>query len=536
MRWVAPPEKDAGTDTLEKQLWDAADQLRANSGLSAAQYSQPVLGLIFLRFAEARFSVRRAALESQAKSSRRGSRLDDASSYHAEGVLYLEPAARFDHLLKLPEGAAIGEAVNAAMRSIERDNPQLAGVLPKTYEIFTSTLLKELLKKVSEIPAALDYDAFGRIYEYFLGEFARTEGQKGGEFYTPSSIVRLLVEVIEPFHGRILDPACGSGGMFVQSARFVAEHKKNPESELSIHGQEKTEETTKLCRMNLAIHGLEGDIRQANSYYADLQDATGKFDFVLANPPFNVNAIDKERLEGDVGPGHRFPFGLPRADNGNYIWIELFYSALNERGRAGFVMANSAADARSSEMEVRRQLIQARAVDVVVAVGTNMFYTVTLPCTLWFIDRGKTGTLRADDVLFIDARYIYRQVDRAHRDWTEGQLVFLANIVRLYRGQTTGFPSGAEAGRAKLEECFGSEPNYADVPGLCRRVPISEVEANGWSLNPGRYVGVGPGEEVSDEDFKERLGTQAEEFVTLSAAAKALEEKIARSVAEILLT
>ena len=205
MRWVAPPEKDEGTDTLEKRLWDAADQLRANSGLSAAQYSQPVLGLIFLRFAEARFSARRAALESQAKSSRRGSRLDDASAYHAEGVLYLEAAARFDHLLKLPEGAAVGEAVNAAMRAIERDNPQLAGVLPKTYEIFTSTLLKELLKKVSEIPATLGYDAFGRIYEYFLGEFARTEGQKGGEFYTPSSIVRLMVEIMEPFHGRILD-------------------------------------------------------------------------------------------------------------------------------------------------------------------------------------------------------------------------------------------------------------------------------------------------------------------------------------------
>jgi type I restriction enzyme M protein len=393
MRWVAPPEKDAGTDTLERHLWDAADQLRANSGLSAAQYSQPVLGLIFLRFAEARFSVRRAALEKQGAGSRRGSRFDDASAYHAEAVLYLEPAARFEHLLKLPEGAAVGEAVNAAMRAIERDNPQLAGVLPKTYEIFTSTLLKELLKKVSEIPATLDYDAFGRIYEYFLGEFARTEGQKGGEFYTPSSIVRLLVEVIEPFHGRILDPACGSGGMFVQSARFVAEHKKNPASELSIHGQEKTADTTKLCRMNLAVHGLEGDIRQANSYYEDLHSATGAFDFVLANPPFNVNAIDKERLEGDVGKDRRFPFGLPRADNGNYIWIELFFSALNERGRAGFVMANSASDARATEMEIRRQLLEAGAVDVIVAVGSNMFYTVTLPCTLWFLDRAKHGTL-----------------------------------------------------------------------------------------------------------------------------------------------
>ena len=404
MRWVAPPEKDQGTETLESRLWAAADQLRANSGLSAAQYSQPVLGLIFLRFAEARFSAHRETLESQAKGSRRGSRIDDASAYHAEGVLYLEPAARFEHLLGLPEGAAVGDAVNAAMRAIERDNPQLAGALPKTYEIFTSTLLKELLKKVSEIPAALDYDAFGRIYEYFLGEFARTEGQKGGEFYTPSSIVRLLVEVIEPFHGRILDPACGSGGMFVQSARFIAEHKKNPSAELSIHGQEKTSDTVKLCRMNLAVHGLEGDIRQANSYYEDLHLAKGSFDFVLANPPFNVNAIDKERLEGDVGAGRRFPFGLPKVDNGNYVWIQLFCSALNGTGRAGFVMANSAADARSSEMEIRRQLIEAQAVDVVVAVGTNMFYTVTLPCMLWFLDRSKAGTARADKTLFLDAR------------------------------------------------------------------------------------------------------------------------------------
>src|SRR3954463_2689148 len=372
MHWIAPSERDTANNTLEKRLWAAADQLRANSGLSAAQYSQPVLGLIFLRFAEARFSLRRAALESQAKSSRRGSRLDDASAYHAEGVLYLEAAARFEHLLALPEGAAVGEAVNAAMRAIERDNPQLAGALPKTYEIFTSTLLKELLKKVSEIPAALDYDAFGRIYEYFLGEFARTEGQKGGEFYTPASLVRLLAEIIEPFHGRILDPACGSGGMFVQSARFVAEYQKNPAAELAICGVEKTDETGRLCRLNLAVHGLEGDIKHGgniNSYYDDPHTATGSFDFVLANPPFNVNAVDKERLKDVVGAGRRFPLGLPRTDNANFLWIQLFHSSLNANGRAGFVMANSASDARSSEQELRQKLIETKAVDVMVAVG-----------------------------------------------------------------------------------------------------------------------------------------------------------------------
>jgi type I restriction enzyme M protein len=269
MHWIAPSEKNLANDALEKRLWDAADQFRANSGLTAAQYSAPVLGLIFLRFAETRFAKRRTELSPATAgnsspdkgrpggvkgSSRRASRADEPAAYHAEGVIFLPQAARFEHLLNLPEGANVGQTINDAMAEIEKHNPQLAGVLPRTYQIFTSTLLKELLKKVSEIPVSLDYDAFGRIYEYFLGQFARTEGQKGGEFYTPSSIVRLLVEVIEPFHGRILDPACGSGGMFVQSARFVSEHQKNAADELFIHGVEKTDDTGRLARMNLAIH------------------------------------------------------------------------------------------------------------------------------------------------------------------------------------------------------------------------------------------------------------------------------------------
>src|SRR3989441_2177932 len=538
MRWVAPTERDDANHALEKRLWDAADQFRANSGLKAGQYSTPVLGLIFLRFAEARFAKRRAELEKAGASPRRGiSRIDDPKAYMAEGVLYLTPSARFDYLLQRPEGSNVGRAVNEAMADIEKHNPQLAGVLPRNYQIFNGTLLKEVLKKVSEIPVSLDYDAFGRIYEYFLGEFARTEGQKGGEFYTPAPIVRLMVEILEPFHGRILDPACGSGGMFVQSARFVAEHQKNPADELSIHGIEKTDETGRLCRLNLAVHGLEGDIRHGgnvNSYYDDPHDATGRFDFALANPPFNVNAVDKERLKDSVGPGRRFPFGLPRTDNANYLWIQLFYSSLNDKGRAAFVMANSASDARASELEIRKQLIQSRAVDAVVAVGPNMFYTVTLPCTLWFLDRGKQRTPRADSVLFLDARHIYRQIDRAHRDWTEAQIGFLANVVRLYRGENPDFTFGGDEAEAKLKEVFGKKLNFSDVPGLCKAATIKEIEAQGWSLNPGRYVGVAPGEEISDEDFNQQLETLNEELEALNAQARELEQTIARNVADIL--
>jgi type I restriction enzyme M protein len=537
MQWIAPSEKDAANETLEKRLWAAADQFRANSGLKSQEYSAPVLGLIFLRFAEVRFAAQRAKLERVSSSSRRGSRLDEPAAYQAEGILYLPAEARFDYLLNLPEAQNIGAKINAAMREIEKQNTQLAGVLPKTYNLFTSTLLKELLKKVSEIPASLDYDAFGRIYEYFLGEFAMSEGQGGGEFYTPVSIVRLLTEIIEPYHGKILDPACGSGGMFVSSARFVAEHKKNPAAELSIHGIEKTDETGRLCRLNLAVHGLEGDIKhggQVNSYYDDPHAAVGAFDFVLANPPFNVNAVDKERLKDSVGPKRRFPFGIPKSDNANYLWIQLFYSALKVKGRAGFVMANSASDARSSEQDLRKQLVEARVVDVMVAVGPNMFYTVTLPCALWFLDRGKPKSGRAESVLFIDARHIYRQIDRAHREWTSPQIGFIANLVRLYRGEQVDLTLGGEGAEAKLGEIFGKKPSYLDVPGLCKAATVKEIEAQGWSLNPGRYVGVAPGEEISDEDFKEKLGILNEELETLNVVARKLETVIASNVAGFL--
>ena len=290
---------------------------------------------------------------------------------------------------------------------------------------------------MAQIPMDIEGDAFGKVYEYFLGNFAMAEGQRGGEFFTPTSLVKLIVEIIEPFQGRILDPACGSGGMFVQSAEFIHNHKRNGNGDISIYGVERAAETIRLCRMNLAVHQLEGDIRQANSYYEDPHRCFEKFDFVMANPPFNVDRVDRERIKDDP----RFPFGMPRVDNANYLWIQLFYGALNSFGRAGFVMANSAVDARASELEIRKKIIETRAVDVMVSISSNFFYTVTLPCTLWFLDNAKRNTDRGDKVLFIDARHIYQQFSRAHRQFTPQQLEFLANIARLYRGTALRKPT-----------------------------------------------------------------------------------------------
>ncbi len=508
-------------NNVEARLWDAADELRANSKLKSSEYSVPVLGLVFLRYADHKFQ---AAAEELADAGS-GRRTIGAADYQAKNVLYLPEEARFSTLIQIPEGENIGAAINDAMRAIEADNPDLKDVLPKTYNRFENAMLKELLKTMNSVPMDIEGDAFGKIYEYFLGNFAMSEGQKGGEFFTPTSIVKLIVSIIEPFHGKVYDPACGSGGMFVQSARFRQEHQSNGNTALSIYGQEKVSETVRLGKMNLAVHGLTGDIRQGNAYYEDLHHSPGKFDFVMANPPFNVDRVDKERLKDDP----RFPFGLPRTDNANYLWMQIFYSALNDRGRAGFVMANSAADARASELDIRKQMIEAQAVDVMVAVGPNFFYTVTLPCTLWFFDRGKAGTPRADEVLFIDARHIYQQIDRAHRQWTPAQIEFLANIVRLYRGEET---ENLHGGAQMTAEHF-PEGQYADLAGLCKAASLAEIEAQGWSLNPGRYVGVMAREE-EDFDFRERLEELNEELEVLNAEARELEERIAENMNELL--
>jgi len=511
---------------IEKKLWTAADQLRANSKLKASEYSVPVLGLIFLRFADHRFSVaeKKLAERTRAAGSRRTIGKID---YQARGVMYLPEQARYSYLLKLPEGENIGKAVNEAMKAIEAENEDLKDVLPKTYTRLDNDTLIALLKIFFEIPMDVEGDVFGNVYEYFLGEFARSEGQRGGEFYTPTSLVKLIVEVIEPYSGRILDPACGSGGMFVQSARFVRNHQKNPSSEISIYGQEKVAETVRLCKMNLAVHGLSGDIRQANTYYENVHNCIGRFDFVMANPPFNVDGVDKEKIKDDP----RYPFGLPTVDNANYIWIQEFYSALNDKGRAGFVMANSASDARGSEMEIRKKLILDKVVDVMIAIGSNFFYTVTLPCTLWFFDKGKRQTDRGNKVLFIDARNIYRQVDRAHREFTPEQIEFIANIVRLYRGESVETVNRSDE---MLKEHF-PEGKYVDTPGLCKVATIEEIEAQGWSLNPGRYVGIAQRDE-EDYDFMERLQELNEELEQLNAEAAELEERIRENVRQLLTT
>ena len=417
----------------------------------------------------------------------------------------------------LPEGADIGKAINRAMGGIEDYNPDLKGVLPKDYSRVSDDILGELLRLLRTLPEVIEGDGFGLIYEYFLGKFALSEGRKGGEFFTPTSIVRLIVEILEPFHGKIYDPACGTGGMFVQSAHFVERHRHDPSQELSIYGQEKTADTVRLAKMNLSVHGLGGDIREGNTYYEDLHDSVGKFNFVMANPPFNVNKIDKTKLEDDP----RFPFGLPKPDNGNYLWIQAFYSALNNTGRAGFVMANSASDARSSELDIRRKLIEDLSVDVIVAVGPNMFYTVTLPVTLWFLDRGKKHTDRADQVLFIDARQIYNQIDRAHREWTPQQTEFLANIVRLWRSEEPEF----DAGSGKLLSTVLPGGTYADVAGLCAVVGIDQIAEHGWSLNPGRYVQIADSR-VSDEVFTTQIASLTEQFEVLSAEALRLTDTV----------
>jgi len=444
----------AALKQLENDLWSAADNLRANSDLKSSEYSTPVLGLIFLKFADNKYRQHENAILAEytkLKGTRREKKLSDIAIEKCG--FYLPDHARYDYLLKLPEEKNIAKAIKEAMNAIEEYKPELEGVLPKeAYASLTRTdksIPKQLLKSFADIPVDASGDVFGQIYEYFLGEFAKTEGQKGGEFFTPRSVVRLMVEIIEPHHGKVYDPACGSGGMFVQSAHFIEQHRgelKNGDGDIYVCGQEKTLETVKLARMNLAVNGLRGEIKQANTYYEDPYGSFGKFDYVLANPPFNVDDVSLSRVEGDK----RFnTYGIPRTKtrdkkkgqgketvpNGNYLWINLFATSLKPKGRAALVMANSASDARHSEADIRQTLIEKNLIYGMLTLPSNMFYTVTLPATLWFFDKAKQD----DRILFIDARNIFTQIDRAHREFAEEQIQNIAIISRLHKGRREEF-------------------------------------------------------------------------------------------------
>lgn len=510
---------------LTRRLFKAADQLWANSTLRPDQYAQPVLAMIALRQMEAKFELIHAELTPKFTGRLKATPAD----YQARGAIYLPEVARYSYLLGLPETSNLAEALNTAMKSIVDNNPDLAGVLPQAYGALPDSVLRELMRLLA--PLKIDGDAYGLIFEYFMGAFAAAFMQKGGEYFTPSSIVKLIVEVIEPYRGKIFDPACGSGGMFVHSADFVRRHHAAPEREISVYGVEKMSDTQRLCRLNLAVHGLSGDIREASSYYDDPHHLVGKFDFVMANPPFNQSEVDKARLVSEAGVVDvRFPLGMPSTNNANYLWIGLFYAALNETGRAGFVMANSASDAGGSERAMRQKLIESGAVDCIITTSPNMFFTVTLPVTLWFLDRGKAKGLRGDQVLFIDARHIFKQDSRAHRSFSADDIEFLGNIVRLWRGEAIEVEQGSQE---RTRDAFVTN-SYEDAPGLCKVVSRAEIAAQDWSLNPGRYVGAKPGAVQADEDFKLKLERMQEELEVLDAEASRLQATIAYNVAELL--
>ena len=549
----------------------------------------PVLALLFLRYAYSRFKMVEAELLKNRPS--RGGRVMpvEASDFAAKSALYLPREAQFDYLVNLSDDKPLGEAVNHAMTLVEEQSEQLTGILPKSYTMFSDELLRELLrifnnKTLDEIGG----DVIGRIYEYFLSKFAKAVASDDGVFFTPKSLVKMLVNVLEPKQGIMLDPACGSGGMFVQTGDFVNAGGMNANTQMTFYGQEKVEYNAQLCLMNMAVHGLNGRIvsgDEANSFYHDAHNLAGKCDYVMANPPFNV---DKVKAESASAAG-RLPFGLPGVNaktkeigNANYLWISYFYAYLNDHGRAGFVMASSATDSANKDRDIREKLVLTGDVDVMVSVGNNFFYTLSLPCSLWFFDKAKRLENK-NRVLFIDARNYYTVVDRTLNEWTEWQLKNLQAIVHLYRGETEKYRqlvaeyNDALDGRT-LQQCeeelvaikqaakdavanavrkekkqvereqneriaeaeamletarqrewltskFGLDGEYQDVLGLCKIATLSEIEEKNYSLTPGAYVGVA---EVEDDgvDFHERMNEIHAELATLNAEANVLMSEI----------
>ena len=598
---------------LETELWESADLLRAGSKLTSNQYCMPVLGLIFLRYAYSRFKL----VEAEILKDRpvRGGRVlpVEASDFVSRSALFLPREAQYAYLVNLPENIAaagltnwrgefmgsLGEAVNNAMELVEQQSEQLSGVLPKTYTMFSDELLAELLRIFNN--SALDDvggDIIGRIYEYFLNKFAKNIAQDDGVFFTPKSLVKMIVNVLEPEQGVLLDPACGSGGMFVQTGDFVERAGLRANNTMTFYGQEKVEYNAQLCQMNLAVHGLNGVIQsgdEANTFYHDAHNLAGCCDYVMANPPFNV---DKVKAESALSAG-RLPFGLPSVNknkevgNANYLWISYFYAYLNEHGRAGFVMASSATDSQGKDKDIRQQLVQTGHVDVMVSVGNNFFYTKSLPCSLWFFDKGKQEALR-DKVLFIDARSYYTVVDRTLNEWSEWQLKNLNAIVWLYRGEvdkyqklvyeyrhvlgdTLPFAQRAaqletdlQNARSEAKEALAEAPRkekkrieekyqdiiegleqrlviakeavwltekfgagaYADIPGLCKVATLEEIEAKGFSLTPGAYVGVAPTQD-DGVDFHERMTEIHRELQALQEESNRLMAAISKNWEEM---
>jgi type I restriction enzyme M protein len=428
-------------EQLETDLWAAADNLRANSKLTSSEYCMPVLGVIFLRHATNRYDAAAAQIAAEQAAGKMPKRALVKGDFLKRRALLLPKEARYDELLKLPKGANLGTAIVKAMDAIERDFEPLQGQLPKDYDKFENDLLEDLLRVFdSETLRTVSGDVFGRIYEYFLMKFAMQGAQDNGEFFTPPSLVQTIVNVIEPDHGIVFDPACGSGGMFVQSSHFIERLGKDTAHRVTFFGQEKTATTIRLAKMNLAVHGLEGDIREANTFYEDAQNLYGTCDFVMANPPFNVDMVDAEKVKED----RRLPFGLPgvnkakKVSNGNYLWISYFHSYLSPKGRAGFVMSSQASSAGHGEAEVRRKIVETGEVDVMISIRSNFFYTRAVPCELWHFDRAKPNE-RRDQVLMLDARNVYRKVTRKIYDFSPEQLANLTAIVWLYRGQSDRF-------------------------------------------------------------------------------------------------
>lgn len=485
--------------TLEDKLWDSANSLRAYGGLKASDYAVPVLGLIFLKFADNKYSQFEPQILAEYKQDK-GTRMERSIEEVALATcgFYLPEESRFEKLLNLKGEDSMAEALRSAMQGIEKyQDAKFKNVLPtEAYfdiEKKKDDILPQLLKTFSDIPKDASGDVFGKIYEYFLGKFAMSEGQKGGEFFTPTSVVRFIVEVIEPFSGKLFDPACGSGGMFVQSATFIR-NANHDLTDIYVCGQEFMGETVRLAKMNLLVNNLRGEIIEANSYDSDPHKSYGKFDYVMANPPFNVKSVKESTVKGDK---RFYEYGLPKSkskktdkiSDANYLWISLFATSLNATGRAGFVMPNSASDARNAEYEIRKKIVDSGIVDCMVSMPSNMFFTVTLPATLWFFDKQKVQSVRKDKILFLDARNVYRQIDRAHREWTEEQQQNLAAIVRLYRGNSQRYleliqkylqqadkavkaiPATKAALRLQINTLYQNLKSYAAATQSAKRTP-----------------------------------------------------------------